>query len=306
MVYVILTVERLQNPSNWLLLALASADLLAGAIAQPMCGIYFAFFHSSNRCDVEKAILFLSVAGCLISVLLLCLIARDRYLHLSKGLAYNQFASKRKISFQILGSWVMGLITSGAHLLLLKGSGLKQHQGSIVSSALILFMILSSFIYTSVMYFRIKKILQVHFKRMRDKQDTHDGCQLSSISATRLDAQRSYNTTMLMILSLFVIAFLPFMIIFTIRVSCQIKKETPGIWLQKGFKWTRSLIYFNGAINPFIYAIRYKDVGREMKNLIQKMFCLTALKRNRGDRNKENTDSNTAFAVNSVITSDAL
>ena len=306
MVYVILTVERLQNPSNRLLLALASADLLAGAIAQPMSGIYFAFFHSSNRCDVEKAILFVSVASCLISVLLLCLIARDRYLHLSKGLAYNQFASKRKISFQILGSWVMGLITAGAHLLLLKGSELKQHQGSIVSSALILFMILSSFIYTSVTYFRIKKILQVHSKRMRDKQDTHDGCQVSSIPATRLDAQRSYNTTMLMILSLFAIAFLPFMIIFAIRVSCQIKKETPGIWLQKGFRWTRSLIYFNGAINPFIYAIRYKDVGREMKNLIQKMFCLTALKRYRGDRNKENTDSNTAFGVNSVITSDEL
>ena len=292
-VYVIRKVRRLQNPSNWLLMGLASADLLAGAIAQPLAGIYKAFFHSSSRCDVEKIILFMSAASCCTSLPLLCFIARDRYLHLSEGTAYNQISSRRKISFQIFGSWVIGLITAGTFML--KGSALRWYLGFTVWSVLIS----SSFIYASVMYFRIQKIVQTHFKRMRDKDDTHmheASSHMSSMSAARLAKQKSYNTTMLIVLSLFFIAFFPFMVSVIITVPYRIKGEIP-IWLRQGLEWTTSLMYANGAINPFIYAIRYRDVGREMKNLIRKIFCTAPPSRQEIEQSQDNISVSKAYFI---------
>ena len=166
-IYAVMTVKSLQNPSNWLLMALASADLLAGAIAQPMYGIHFAFFHYSNRCNIEKAAVFMSAASCSTSMLILCVIAQDRYLHISRGFTYNQFVSGLKILFQAVVTWVIGLAT--AELFMLKGSGFKQFIGFAVFSAVQMF----SFIYISVIYFQIKKYLQTHFREMSDTLDTN-------------------------------------------------------------------------------------------------------------------------------------
>ena len=226
-IHVILNIRRLQNPSNWLLMGLASVDLLAGAIAQPVNGTYIAFFHSSSICNIEKIILFISAASCCTSLLLLCFIARDRYLHLTQGTACNQFSSRRKISFQIFGSWVLGLIHAGT--LTLKGSALRHYLGFTFCTVLILF----SFIYTAVIYFRIKKTLQTHFKRMCEKEDTHEGSHLSSMSAARLAKQKSYNTTMLIILSIYFIAFFPFMVVLIIATSYRMKENFQVFGLSK-------------------------------------------------------------------------
>ena len=301
-IYVILTLKRLQKPTNWLLMALASADLLVGTVAQPLCGIYLVFFHSLSNCYIEKTIVFTSAMSCPTSVLILCLIAHDRYLHLSKGLAYNEHTSGIKISFHIFGSWIIGLVTAGTYML--NGPGYEQYLGFAVSAALISF----SFIYISVTYFRIKKILQIHFQGTCDRQDdpingrqvtskTSMVSQRSKITAARLAREKSYNTTMLLIMSLFVIVWFPFMVILTIGTAYQIKGKTPGIWLPKGFMWAGCLTYVNGAINPFIYGIRYKEVGREMKNVMSKIFCFTPLSRIADEQNQDSLDNNMSHVV---------
>ena len=157
-VYVVLTVKHLQNPSNYLLMALSSADLLAGGIAQPLCDTYFGFFGTSNSCNVERSCMFLSATSCATSILLLCLIARDRYLHISKGPAYNQFTSESKISLLILGSRVIGLVTAASFIL--QGSGFRQFIGFAVFSSVQMF----SFVYILVKYLHIKKYLQKHLR----------------------------------------------------------------------------------------------------------------------------------------------
>ena len=82
-----------------------------------------------------------------------------------------------------------------------------------------------------------------------------------------------------------------------IGISYRIKREIPGIWLQKGFELTVSLTYVNCAINPFIYAIRYKNVGLQMKNLIQKIFCLAPLSRQGMEQSQDNTSINRAYFI---------
>ena len=265
-VYVVFTVQRLQRPSHWLLVALAFTDLLAGGLSQPMYGIYLGFFHTTNNCYIEKSIVFISAASCTTSLLLLCLIAHDRYLHISKGLRYKQFTSQLRILWQVIISWFISLIVAGTFLL--SGSGYKQYLGFACFFSIPIF----SFIYISVTYLRIKRILQIHFEQMRSESYTQDECSDAPPLSARLLKHKAYNTTVLMIISLFAIVWLPFMAIMISGTVYHFKKEIPGTWLQNGFVWTAILTYINGAVNPFIYGVRYKELGQEIKMTLFKVL----------------------------------
>ena len=96
-IYVVATRKHLQAPMNLLLAALSITDLFAGMVAQPIFATYLSFFHTSNNCVLEKTIVFMSATSCATSLLLLCLIARDRYLHVAKGLRYNQHTNRYQV-----------------------------------------------------------------------------------------------------------------------------------------------------------------------------------------------------------------
>ena len=70
------------------------------------------------------------------------------------------------------------------------------------------------------------------------------------------------------------------MVILITGTTYQIKKEIPGVWLQHGFMCSSGLTFVNGAVNPFIYGIRYKEIGQEMKKLMKKIFYLRQSPRN--------------------------
>ncbi len=96
-IFSIKTKPQLQSPSNWLLAGLSLTDLLAGVIAQPMYGTYLAFFDYKNNCVLEKSIVFMSATSCSTSLLHLCVIARDRYVHISKAMHSNEYDSGVKV-----------------------------------------------------------------------------------------------------------------------------------------------------------------------------------------------------------------
>ena len=96
-IFVIGTRQHLQLPQNLLLAALSATDIFAGFIPQPVYGIYLAFYHDSEICGIEQAIVFMSAASCSASLLLLCAIARERYRQLKLGLNYNGTTSKAKV-----------------------------------------------------------------------------------------------------------------------------------------------------------------------------------------------------------------
>ena len=124
-----------------------------------------------------------------------------------------------------------------------------------------------AFVYISTKYLKIRGIIAEHYKHMRQVTETGD----TRRAANDINTERSHNLTLLMIISVFVIVWFPFMIILIIGTVYQAKGERPGKWLQNGFVWTAILTYVNGAVNPFIYSIRYKDIGDEMKRYFRKM-----------------------------------
>ena len=96
-IFIIITRQHLHLPQNLLLAALSATDLFAGLVPQPIYATYLSFYHNSNNCGIEQAIVFMSATSCSASLLLLCAIARERYRQLILGLSYNEDTSKGKV-----------------------------------------------------------------------------------------------------------------------------------------------------------------------------------------------------------------
>ena len=130
---------------------------------------------------------------------------------------------------------------------------------------------LFSFTYIVIVYVKIQRIVASHYKRLRGTLGEED--HPSAPKASELRRERSHNRTLLMLLFLFIVVWFPFMIILIIGTVYQARRVRPGSWLQTGFVWTAILTYVNGAINPLIYSVRYKEIGSEMKKQVRKMVC---------------------------------
>eukprot|EP00794_Sanderia_malayensis_P003486 gene3486-3984_t len=272
-IFAIYRKHHLQSPSNWLLAGLSFTDLLAGAIAQPMYSIYLSFFADQNNCVLEKSVVFMSATSCSTSLLHLCMIARDRFLHISKGVRYSEYTNKRQVFGLVVGCWMAGLIIASTFML--SSPAWTQFLGFATFSSVQFF----SFIYIAITYFRIKHIISAHFKNQRSLNNevagganTQHETTSTGQSRARIAQERSHNLTLLMLLILFVIVWFPFMVVLIVGTVYQAAKKKPGPWLQDGFVWTAILTYVNGAINPLIYAIRYRELGLVIRRYCRKLF----------------------------------
>ena len=150
---------------------------------------------------------------------------------------------------------------------MLSGPGPLEYFGFATFSSVQLF----SFLYISRKYFKIRRLVMEHYQHMREVMAAGNSNQTES----ETERERSHNLTLLMILAVFVIVWFPFMIILITGTMYQANGTRPGTWLQNGFVWTAILTYVNGAVNPFIYAIRYKEIGGEMKKQVRRiMGCI--------------------------------
>ena len=164
----------------------------------------------------------------------------------------------------VAACWTIGLIVASTFMLT---GEILEYLGFATFSSVQLF----SFAYILITYLKIQRIVSKHYKRVRVISVADN--QSSAQTVSELRRERSHNMTLLMLLLLFVVVWFPFMIILIIGTSYQARRQRPGPWLQTGFVWTAILTYVNGAINPMIYAVRYKEIGSEMKNQVRKMFC---------------------------------
>lgn len=173
----------------------------------------------------------------------------------------------RQFEFQILVSvifcWIVSLVVAGTFMISVPGP--LQYLGFATFSAVQVL----SFLFISNKYFKIQRIISTHYKRLRKTM----GQDFFNQSVGDLDKEKSHNLTLMMLLSVFVIVWFPFMTILIIGTVYQAKGErTAGTWLQNGFVWTAILTYVNGAVNPFIYTIRYKEIGDEIRRQCRKIF----------------------------------
>ena len=92
--YLVWTKSALRSPTYFLMSFLALSDLLTSLFGQLSYSISVTLFNDIS-CNLDKEIGFFNVSSCTCSLLLLSLIARDRYLHVSKKQDYSYHTSNR-------------------------------------------------------------------------------------------------------------------------------------------------------------------------------------------------------------------
>ena len=116
----------LQKNSNILLSSLAVADLLVGAVSQPLWIISGAFgFHGDDPpaflCTLDVINVFALASTCWSSLCHLTAIAWERKARISEDLNYATNVSRKRINLLIFGSWISVLLLVAPGLMYLAG-----------------------------------------------------------------------------------------------------------------------------------------------------------------------------------------
>ncbi|MCJ8733724.1 hypothetical protein PDJAM_G00226860 [Pangasius djambal] len=109
--------RRLRAPTHWLIANLAAADLLLSAAVLPVSAaheILDRWAFGSVFCDVWAA---LDVLCCTASILSLCVISVDRYVGVSRPLAYSSIVTRRRAVLAALSVWLASVLISVGPLL---------------------------------------------------------------------------------------------------------------------------------------------------------------------------------------------
>ncbi|CAI2355562.1 unnamed protein product [Caenorhabditis sp. 36 PRJEB53466] len=112
-VIAVCTKKYLRNPTGFLIISLAIADLIVGVIVMPMNSLFEMANHSwlfgLPMCDVFHAMDILASTS---SIWNLCVISLDRYMAGKDPIGYRDKVSKRRILMAIFCVWVLSAILS--------------------------------------------------------------------------------------------------------------------------------------------------------------------------------------------------
>ena len=261
--YLVWTKSTLRSPTYFLMSFLALSDLFTSLFGQLSYCISTAFFKDVS-CDVDKGIAFVNASSCACSLLLLSLIARDRYLHVSKQQDYSSHTS---IKFSIIASilcYLLGMIV--ASLFTFDNMAIK-----ISSTFAFATLGASSFTFICIKARQIKRIVYDHNQNMQAT------CRANSVltentSARCRDFEKAVNRSIFSVIILFFVSWTPVItLMFIITVHNFLNKPIADGY-RIAFAWGSTVSYFNGAFNPIIYAYRCDVIGRQIRRMIKKVI----------------------------------
>ncbi|XP_037837330.1 trace amine-associated receptor 1-like [Kryptolebias marmoratus] len=250
--------KQLHTPTNYLLLSLAVADLLVGALVLP-----FSTILSLSSCWYLSYLLcvlrdLFDLLLCASSILHLCFISVDRYYAVCKPLTYATKMTVRVSVTMILLSWTpAALIGIGITI-----RGMKNYNsswkcdifkttkessiGAVFAFYIPAFMILTIYL----------KILMVAKKQARSIQNT---TKLRSAVSKR---EGKASKTLALVMGVFLICWTPY---FFLKFFFHMKNHTIPVLVIEAFKW---LGWSNSMLNPFVYAFFYNWFRSAFKMII--------------------------------------
>ncbi|XP_074089497.1 5-hydroxytryptamine receptor 7 [Macrotis lagotis] len=294
-------VKKLRQPSNYLIVSLALADLSVAVAVMPfvsvtdLIGGKWIFGHFF--CNVFIA---MDVMCCTASIMTLCVISIDRYLGITRPLTYPVRQNGKCMAKMILSVW---LLSASITLPPLFGWAqnvnddkvclISQDFGyTIYSTAVAFYIPMSVMLF---MYYQIYKaakrsaakhkftgfprveennegVLSVNgmVKLHKDPEECANFSRLlkqerKNISIFKREQKAA--TTLGIIVGAFTVCWLPFFILSTARpFICGTSCSCIPLWMERTFLW---LGYANSLINPFIYAFFNRDLRTTYRNLLQ-------------------------------------
>ena len=247
--------SSLHPPSKLLYRCLTTTDLYVGLVNQPLVATYNMFLaHEEwSLCRYAyDASYITSYALCSVSLLTLTAISVDRLLALLLGLRYKQVVTLKRTYIVVATFWVVSSVNASFHILdpriTFWGVGLG------VSSCLII---------SIASYTKIFRTLSNHHSQVQD----HVEQQPSQPNALNMARYRKAVHSALWVQLALVVCYLPFSIV-------SVLNSTYSESFSLAWKSTVVLVYFNSALNPFLYCWKISEVRQAVKQTIrQALSC---------------------------------
>ncbi|XP_056627734.1 5-hydroxytryptamine receptor 7 [Triplophysa dalaica] len=293
-------VKKLKQPSNYLIVSLAIADLSVAVVVMPFVSITDLiggqWIFGRLFCNVFIA---MDVMCCTASIMTLCVISIDRYLGITKPLTYPVRQSGKCMAKIVLSVW---LLSASITLPPLFGWAqnvnddkvclISQDLGYTIYSTAVAFYIPISVML--IMYYRIYSVAKVsaakHTFASFPKNDDKDSvnCVTAALKLQReveecvsfsrllkndrknisiFKREQKAAATLGIVVGAFAVCWLPFFVLSTARpFICGVQCSCIPLWVERTLLW---LGYANSLINPFIYAFFNRDLRTTYQNLIR-------------------------------------
>ena len=307
----VFTDRRLKHLNNLLLVSLAIADLLMASVVMTFAvvnDILDKWLFGPVFCNIWiSSDIMCSTA----SILNLCVISLDRYIHIRDPFKYDEWMNWKKIAAMIISVWILSAAISfipihlkwhmnpderdipiPAHVCLLDLNPVYSVVSSTISFYIPCIVMLS--IYLQLYCYARKHVAEIkrtsqpsHFKSANGK-----GKGNSSGSSDHKAA-----VTLGIIVGVFLFCWMPF---FVINLMIPLFQDIP-IVIFKILTW---LGYVNSCLNPIIYSIFNKDFRNAFRRILfSKCKCVQARSRHAGYLNSygRNTTTTKSSAVNTYI-----
>uniref|UniRef100_A0A672ZKM0 5-hydroxytryptamine receptor 7 n=1 Tax=Sphaeramia orbicularis TaxID=375764 RepID=A0A672ZKM0_9TELE len=299
-------VKKLRQPSNYLIVSLAVADLSVALAVMPFVSITDLiggqWIFGQFFCNVFIA---MDVMCCTASIMTLCVISIDRYLGITKPLTYPVRQNGCCMAKMILSVW---LLSASITLPPLFGWAQNVNDGrvclisqdfgyTVYSTAVAFYIPMSVMLF---MYYRIYRAAKLSaakhtitgFPREKEqvagvaprggRREVEEECstRVSRLLKSGEHHQRRKRknqsifkreqkaaATLGIVVGAFSFCWLPFFLVSTARpFVCGIECSCVPLWLERTLLW---LGYANSLINPFIYAFFNRDLRTTYSNLLR-------------------------------------
>ena len=247
----------LHAPSNVILFSLALSDLGVGLLAQPAAVINtVAKIHGfiNTACISGVAVAALSTYLCGVSLLSVTAVGIDRYLALHLHLRYKQLVTNKRVIALLVFTWLfvaLLLVTWLWYPRFILGLGIA------VGCICILI--------TSACFFRIYLVLRYHFRQISIQTQPKTENQESN-GTLNLTHYRKSVLGMFMVYLVLLFCYFPYLSVAGVLVVQDINTANRLL-----FELTRTLVYVNSVINPFIYCWRLQDIKTAV---LQRLPCV--------------------------------
>uniref|UniRef100_A0A672YKP6 5-hydroxytryptamine (serotonin) receptor 7c n=1 Tax=Sphaeramia orbicularis TaxID=375764 RepID=A0A672YKP6_9TELE len=255
-VIAVCVVKKLRQPSNYLLVSLAVADLSVAIVVMPFVIVTDLtggkWLFGEVFCNIFIS---MDVMCCTASIMTLCVISVDRYLGITRPLTYPARQNGQLMAKMIVGVW---LVSASITLPPFCGWAKNVHTAGVC-------LISQDFgytIYSTAVAFYIPMLvmLVMYYKIFRAARKSGECAALS-----RLEQKAA--TTLGVIVGVFAVCWLPFFILSTARpFICGVECSCVPIWLERTLLW---LGYANSLMNPFIYAFFNRDLRSTYRDLLR-------------------------------------
>ena len=262
----ILKNSSLRTPSYILLAGLAFTDFGTGLISQPLYVInVIAFskvgkdFNTFNRSSSPRTYLALRMMGSgigsyfgTLTMLIITVMSIERWLHMSR----RSLVTMRRTYIAIAVLLLLPIPFAVCRVL----NNPFNIAVNVASSISLIFCL----VITPVAYFKVFQIIRAHQQQIHSSELFQNAAQ----PAMHMAKYKKSVFTILYILAIFLICYLPMAISFGLIPVLNCEKETVPL-----LNFSFLLVFMSSSLNPVLYLWRMKDIRNEVARLIKAVLC---------------------------------